>query len=178
MARYTKNIIALFDGDDAGRKAAARSFEIFIEAGLLGRAAFLPKGEDPDTYVRRHGKAALGSVIDGAVPLADYYFSWLEQRHGKTLEGKEPDRLRDEPCVGESDERFRSGSACPPGGRYAGDSRRVVAASAQNRDSKTFSPQLSARSRAPPLPVAIDGAERLLVRLMLRYPSIIQRFSQ
>ncbi len=88
LSRYTKNIIALFDGDDAGQKAAARSFEIFVQAGLLGRAAFLPKGDDPDTFVRRHGKAGLETVLDGAVPLADYFFSWLERRFGKTLEGK------------------------------------------------------------------------------------------
>lgn len=88
LSRYTKNIIALFDGDDAGRKAAARSFEIFLEAGLLGRAAFLPKGDDPDTFVRSQGKAAVESLLERAVSLADYYFSWLEQRYGKTLEGK------------------------------------------------------------------------------------------
>ena len=88
LSRYTKNIVALFDGDDAGRRAAARSFEIFLEAGLFGRAAFLPKGEDPDSFVRSQGKAALEAVLNQAVPLADYYFSWLEQRYGKSLEGK------------------------------------------------------------------------------------------
>jgi DNA primase len=88
LSRYTKNIVALFDGDDAGLKAASRSFEIFLETGLLGRAAFLPKGEDPDTFVRSRGKAAVEAVLDEAVPLADYYFSWLEQRYGKSLEGK------------------------------------------------------------------------------------------
>jgi len=88
LARYTKNIFALFDGDDAGRKAAARSFEIFIEAGLFGKAAFLPAREDPDTFVRGHGRDAVEELIDRAVPMADYYFSWLEQRHGRDLDGK------------------------------------------------------------------------------------------
>ena len=88
LSRYTRNITALFDGDDAGQKAAARSFEIFLEAGLFGRAAFLPKGDDPDSYVRRHGKASMDSILDRAIPLADYFFSWLERRYGKTLEGK------------------------------------------------------------------------------------------
>jgi DNA primase len=88
LSRYTRNIIALFDGDDAGQKAAARSFEIFVEAGLFGRAAFLPEGDDPDSYVRRHGKASMEAILDRAVPLADYFFSWLERRYGKTLEGK------------------------------------------------------------------------------------------
>jgi DNA primase len=88
LGRYTKNIVALFDGDDAGRRAAARSFEIFIETGLSGRAAFLPKGEDPDTYVHSHGPEALDRILEEAVPLADYYFSWLKQRFGLSLVGK------------------------------------------------------------------------------------------
>jgi DNA primase len=88
LGRYTKNIVALFDGDDAGRKAAVRSLEIFLESGLLGRAAFLPKGEDPDTFVHSRGPEALERILEQAVPLADYYFSWLEQRFGTGLEGK------------------------------------------------------------------------------------------
>ena len=88
LSRYTKNVIAFFDGDGAGSRAAERSFEIFVEAGLLGRAAFLPNGEDPDTFVRAHGKEAAEALLDKSVPLADYYFSCLEQRYGKTLQGK------------------------------------------------------------------------------------------
>ncbi|MCZ6906171.1 MAG: DNA primase [Deltaproteobacteria bacterium] len=88
LRRYTKNVIALFDGDEAGRKAAARSFEIFVEGGLLGQAAFLPDGEDPDSFVRSRGKESLEAVIDQAIPLADYFLTWLEGQYGKSLEDK------------------------------------------------------------------------------------------
>jgi DNA primase len=88
LARYTKNVIVLFDGDAAGRKAAARSFEVFIEGELLGRAGFIPEGEDPDSYVRSKGSAALEHVVDEAVPLADCYFRWLQSHYGSSLEGK------------------------------------------------------------------------------------------
>ena len=88
LRRYTKNVIALFDGDGAGRKAAARSFEIFLEGGLLGQGAFLPQGEDPDTFVRSKGKEALEGIIDQAIPLADFYFTWLQGQYGEKLEGK------------------------------------------------------------------------------------------
>ena len=174
LARYTKNIIALFDGDDAGGKAAARSFEIFIDAGLLGRGAFLPKGEDPDTYVRKHGKAALENVIGGAVPLADYYFSWLDQRHGATLEGKsqtaseisrllakisnpfEADLLvrRAVDALGIREESLRRPGRIPAPKAFTAD-RPLAPTSARSRD---------------------DRAERLLVGLMLRYPSIVGDF--
>jgi DNA primase len=175
LARYTKNIIALFDGDDAGRKAAARSFEIFIESGLLGRAAFLPKGEDPDTFVRREGKAAVERILAGAVPLADYFFSWQEQRYGRSLEGKsqiasEVSRLlakvqnpfevdllvrRAVDMLGIREELLRR----PPPARNA--PAKVAAASAG----------------AGPLGRE-DFAERSLISLMLRFPAVIQQVAQ
>ena len=52
---HARRVIACFDGDAAGRRAAARSFPVFIDAGLWGRGVFLPEGEDPDTFVRAHG---------------------------------------------------------------------------------------------------------------------------
>jgi len=42
LSRYTSNILACFDGDDAGRKASLRALEIFLQAGLLGRGVFIP----------------------------------------------------------------------------------------------------------------------------------------
>jgi DNA primase len=173
LSRYTKNIIALFDGDDAGRKAASRSFEIFLEAGLLGRAAFLPKGEDPDSFIRSQGKAALEAVLEQAVPLADYYFSWLEQRYGKSLEGKsqiaaevsrilakvtnafEADLLarRAVDILGIREEVLRRAKATPT---RAAPGRAQVAA-----------PVAGALSRE-------DIAERSLVSLMLRLPAALE----
>ncbi len=72
-ARYSKNVIACFDGDAAGRKASLRALEIFLAAGLLGRGAFLPAGHDPDTLVRDRGAPAFAELIDGSELLADYF---------------------------------------------------------------------------------------------------------
>jgi DNA primase len=63
-----------FDGDAAGRKAALRSFGICAEAGIWGRAAFIPEGFDPDSYVRAHGCEAMEKLLDTAPPLVDFYF--------------------------------------------------------------------------------------------------------
>ena len=174
LSRFTKNIIALFDGDDAGQKAAARSFEIFVEAGLLGRAAFLPPGEDPDTFIRSWGKAALEAILDHAVPLADYYFTWLEQRYGKTLEGKsqiasevsrvlakvnnafEVDLLirRAVDMLGIREELLRR----PPSRPAAVNARQALSvAIPKNRD---------------------EVAQRSLAGLMLRLPALTERLSQ
>jgi len=174
LGRYTQNIVALFDGDDAGRKAAARSFEIFVETGLLGRAAFLPAGEDPDTFVHSHGPAALEKIIDQAIPLADYYFSWLKQRFGMSLEGKsqiasEVSRLlaklnnpfevdllvqRAVDTLGIREELLRR--SAPGSGDRAGAKTAVQA-----------SPEKASQSRD-------DIAEQSLVSLMLRGSSVVR----
>ena len=52
LRRFTETVIVCFDGDEAGRRAAAESFPTFVEAGLWGRGVFLPAGDDPDTFVR------------------------------------------------------------------------------------------------------------------------------
>jgi DNA primase len=172
LSRYTKNIIALFDGDDAGRKAAARSFEIFIEAGMLGRAAFLPGGEDPDSFVRSRGKSALEAVLEQAVPLADYYFSWLEQRNGTGLEGKSQTAAEISRLLTKVQSPFDVDLLV----RRAVDTlgvreevlRRpaVIAGHAPSRRG-TVTPSPSAQSRP-------DSAERSLVSLMLRFPSVVR----
>jgi len=77
LRRFSESVIACFDGDVAGRRAAARSFPLFLEAGLWGRAVFLPSGEDPDTFVRTHGAATLGERLAAAEPLVDAYLDSL-----------------------------------------------------------------------------------------------------
>src|SRR5213076_143601 len=77
VRRFTEQVIACFDGDLAGRRAAARSFPVFLEAGLWGRGAFLPAAEDPDTFVRAQGRAALEGLLAAAEPLVEAFVGEL-----------------------------------------------------------------------------------------------------
>ncbi|HJX08942.1 MAG TPA: DNA primase, partial [Candidatus Binatia bacterium] len=178
LCRYTKNITALFDGDDAGRNAAARSFEIFIEAGLFGQAAFLPNGEDPDTFIRSRGKAALEAILEQATPLADYYFSRLEQRYGKTLDGKSQTAGEISRVLAKVNNPFEVDLLV----RRAVDAlgvreellRRPAAARGGNPAARN--------SAAAVPPKAADGrddfTERSLIGLMLRYSSVVKEVAE
>ena len=173
LGRYTRNIVALFDGDDAGRKAAARSCEIFLEAGLLGRAAFLPKGEDPDTYVHSQGPKALQKILDGAVPLVDYYFSWLKERFGMSLEGKS--QIASE--VNRLLSKVRNPMEMDLLVRRAVDSLGVREEVLRH---PIATPKYSSGSKGTPKilpatvsPVREDSAERSLISLMLRFPAVV-----
>jgi DNA primase len=76
LKRFTREIVVVFDGDAAGERAAERSLATFLEAGLWGYGAFLPAGDDPDTFVRREGREATLALVARAVPLLDF---WLER---------------------------------------------------------------------------------------------------
>ena len=174
LSRYTKNIIALFDGDDAGRKAAARSFEIFLETGLLGRAGFLPKGEDPDTFVRSRGKTALEAVLDAAVPLADYYFSWLEQRYGKSLEGKSQIAGEVSRVLAKVTNPFEVDLLARRAGEILGIREELLRGSKPapvGRAAPAINPRATASSASPNRE---EVAERSLVSLMLRLPAALE----
>jgi DNA primase len=69
LARYTKNILVLFDGDDAGQKAAVRSLPILLQAGLLPKGIFLPDQLDPDEFLKERGQGALAGEIAKAKDL-------------------------------------------------------------------------------------------------------------
>jgi DNA primase len=75
LGRYTKNVIACFDGDSAGRKASLRALEVFLGAGMLGRGIFIPAGFDPDTLVRERGAQALTDLIDSSQLLVDFFLN-------------------------------------------------------------------------------------------------------
>jgi DNA primase len=66
--------VLCFDGDRAGRKAAYRAIDMALPLIGVGRSlrfALLPEGQDPDDLARSGGAAAIGEVLDAAVPLVD-----------------------------------------------------------------------------------------------------------
>lgn len=82
LLMLTTRITFCFDGDDAGRRAAARAVEAALPFACAGRSlafAFLPTGEDPDSFVRSQGLVAFRSVLAAATPLVDFVFELAEE---------------------------------------------------------------------------------------------------
>lgn len=61
--RYTKNITVLYDGDQAGIKAALRAVNMLLEEGMSVRVVLFPDGEDPDSYTRKYGSEAIQQYV-------------------------------------------------------------------------------------------------------------------
>jgi DNA primase len=76
LKRFVNEVVLCFDADVAGQKAAERSLDALFQNDLIVRVAELPAAEDPDSLVRREGKEAFESRVDGARDFFDY---WIER---------------------------------------------------------------------------------------------------
>jgi DNA primase len=65
IKRYTPNVKILFDGDNAGIKAALRGVDMLLEQDLNVRVVILPEGEDPDSYLQKAGTTEFLEYING-----------------------------------------------------------------------------------------------------------------
>jgi DNA primase len=63
IARFSKNLTIIFDGDAAGIKASLRGIDLVLEEGLNVKVLLLPDGEDPDSYAKKLGGEALREYI-------------------------------------------------------------------------------------------------------------------
>lgn len=73
IRRYTEQVVVVFDPDIAGKKALARSIELFLSGNIRAKAVILPDGYDPDKYVRTYGIEAFIGIIDRSQSMVDYY---------------------------------------------------------------------------------------------------------
>ena len=85
---YTKNVIVLFDPDDAGREAALKSFPLFLNEGISAKVVVLPQGEDPDSFVNKHGSDAFKKVLERAAPIFDFYLDQTLAHMGHGVDGQ------------------------------------------------------------------------------------------
>ncbi len=73
LSRYRpRKIISLFDGDEAGQRAAKKvsQFVDKTEADLL--VCVLPENLDPAEYLEKFGREALAKKIENSVPVMDF----------------------------------------------------------------------------------------------------------
>lgn len=63
LKRYTEKVLLLFDGDAAGIKATERALGILLPAGFSVEVLHLPSHEDPDSFLRTHGKDAFQDLL-------------------------------------------------------------------------------------------------------------------
>ncbi|MEN9772448.1 MAG: primase [Pseudomonadota bacterium] len=187
LLRLSDHVVFMFDGDKAGRRAAARALETALAfASEKNRIdfVFLPEEHDPDSFVRENGADALREWVAKAKPLSAFLLDvasdgqqleFAEGRAASIAEAKRllalmpPNALRSQ-IAREAARRFDAsdaamGAASP--GTQAAD--RAPAVKTDRKQGQSWTKSAPAPIRLP-RPVIRPLAERVL-QILVRKPA-------
>ena len=88
LRRLAPTVVLCLDGDKAGRAAALRAIPLLQAAAVTTRVVALPDGEDPDSFVRRHGAPALEERLNAALPAVNYFLDQLWYRTDRSADAR------------------------------------------------------------------------------------------
>ena len=179
LRRYTSSVAVVFDPDEAGKKALARSLALFLSGGLHMKAVVLPDGYDPDDFARAFGREKFEAIVDQAGPAVEYYIDTILGTRGSLEHDRE--RLKEAvsfiariDSVVERNLFVRR--IAERLGVDEGLLKKEVAAQAQATVNRVpEAPKTPVRKEAP---VHVDAVELSLILMMLSYPRMIDQVRQ
>lgn len=78
---FTETFYLVYDGDEAGIKAALRAVEIFLNFGITPYIVSLPPGEDPDSLIVKGKKDVLDECINKAKKGIDFLIDFYQNKY-------------------------------------------------------------------------------------------------
>lgn len=94
LRRFAPKAVLCYDPDAAGQGAAERSCELLVSEGFTVNVALLPGGEDPDTYIQKHGRDAYVAELTQSRPYLDFLLDRAAAAHDVTRDDSRRDFLR------------------------------------------------------------------------------------
>ena len=92
LIRLADRVVFCFDRDAAGERAAKRAMEVSLEYLVDGKSIeflYMDGDQDPDEFVREHGKAAFVQQTQNAARLSDFLVRKLTQENNtRSAEGR------------------------------------------------------------------------------------------
>ena len=89
IGRYSKNLTLVYDADSAGSNAMVRGIDLALERDLNVRIIELPEGDDPDSFVQKHGGKEFRELLTKVISFIDFKARQFQQAGAFTTpEGK------------------------------------------------------------------------------------------
>ncbi len=82
LKRFSRKVVLVFDGDEAGQNATERSLPRFLAQQIDLRVLTLPGDQDPADFLEGNSPEAFTALVDRAAEAWDFKLSGLIRRHG------------------------------------------------------------------------------------------------
>jgi DNA primase len=172
IKRYTMQVVVLFDPDEAGKKALARSLPLFLAGGIHAKAAVLPAGYDPDAFIRAFGPEEFENIITKARSMVDYYIENIIGHKGSATLEDTYDALREAiPFLAGIDDAIERNLFIKRVAEKLGIEQELLKAQ--------VNPATTKSKKTPAVPKAvkpihhIDAVEFALIQAMIEWPAKI-----
>jgi len=89
LKRYAEEVIIAYDADAAGQAATMRGLDILQKLGCSVKVLEIPKGKDPDEFIKENGKEAFEKIAEKSYTLIEYKAKQLKKEiDNDSTEGK------------------------------------------------------------------------------------------
>jgi len=88
LGRFTRRVVVNFDPDIAGQAATERSLTLLLEKEFDVRVLALPRGSDPDKFLKEQGAEAYKKLLLQAPPYLDYLIGRAKLMDRTTANGR------------------------------------------------------------------------------------------
>ena len=86
LSRYTENVVLIYDGDEAGQRAAQRAIPMLEKAGLSIKVLQLQGAKDPDEYLKKFGADKFQLLLNDSTNRVEYQLNAIRRKYDLGLD--------------------------------------------------------------------------------------------
>ena len=84
LAKYTKQVVLIYDGDEAGQTATKRAIPMLEKTGVEVKVLRMQGAKDPDEFLRKFGADRFSLLLDKSENQAEYRLGSIRRKYDLT----------------------------------------------------------------------------------------------
>lgn len=84
LSRYTEQVVLIYDGDEAGQRAAQRAIPMLEKAGLQVKVLRMKDAKDPDEFLKKFGADKFRVLLEGSSNRVEYQLDAIRRKFDLT----------------------------------------------------------------------------------------------
>ena len=81
LSRYTEQVYLIYDGDEAGQRAAQRAIPMLEKAGLKIKVLKMRDAKDPDEFLHKYGPDKFKLLLEESADRVEYQLSAIQKKY-------------------------------------------------------------------------------------------------